>query len=85
MKLRDAAGVEHDEPDEDDDVVEVYPLEYVEEWALVSKGWGELLNKYGADGWRLRFVLLDEVDDEGNKHPGRRRLIFERIAAGDEA
>lgn len=69
---------------EENEPIEIFPLEYVEDWALVSNGWGDLLNEYGKDCWRLRFVLIDEMDEKGVKHPGRRRLIFERLAAGDE-
>lgn len=67
------------------DIIELEPLEYLEDWANISDAWVQLLNTHGEDGWRLRFVLIDEIDDKGNKHVGRRRLIFERIAVGEEA
>lgn len=66
--------------DFEEDDMDVVLFEYMEDYAQMSSGWTERLNKLAADGWRLRFVLMDE---DGGKHVGRRRLILERIA-GEE-
>jgi hypothetical protein len=65
-------------------VIELPAFEYTEDWADIGKTWDETLNKYGADGWQLKFVLMDEFDEHGTKHAGRRRLIFERECADSE-
>ena len=67
-----------------EEVIELPAYEYVEDWADISRTWDETLNKYGTEGWRLRFVLMDELDEHGAKHAGRRRLIFERERADSE-
>lgn len=64
-----------------DDAGDVYaPLyEYTEEFANIKDGWIELLNTYGKEGWELDFVLIDELQNDGSKKPGSRRLIFKRL------
>lgn len=59
-------------------------IEYCEDYAFIEAGWTELLNKYGADDWELCQVVLDELDQDKSKHPGRHRLIFMRVLEDGE-
>lgn len=57
-----------------------FGFEYVEDTARHSVAWGDLLERYAKEGWRLAFVL----HDEGELDVVQARLIFERPRQGPE-
>lgn len=53
-------------------------LEYAEDYVSIVEGWTDMLNRYADDGWRFVQAVTDEIDQDGSRHKGRHRLIFER-------
>lgn len=54
---------------------------YEEEFLRHDSEWGDVLNKYGAQGWELIAVLHDE--STGPDEPMQSRCIFKRPATTD--
>jgi len=72
-----------DEKAAEPEVFELPSYEYLEDWANLADGWADMLSEYGAEGWQLKFVLIDETEADKRVVSGRRRLIFERECAED--